>query len=226
MGELLAQFDVLGAFAMTLKLALYAGIGSLVLGTILAVMRVSPVGSLRWAATFYVDVIRNTPLTLIILACLVALWGQLKITLASPDSPTYFDDNFFRLAVLGLTIYHAAFICEALRSGINTIPLGQAEAARSLGLTFGQSMTEVVLPQAFRGAIAPLGNTFIALTKNTTVAMAAGVFQASSLMKNMIEFRPDLMIYIFLLIALGFVAIVLPMGMLTTWASRKWKVAR
>jgi hypothetical protein len=73
------------------------------------------------------------------------------------------------------------------------VPVGQAEAARSIGLTFSQSLSEVLLPQAFRGAITPLGNTLIALTKNTTVATAIGVAEISGLMKEMMEFRagPD-----------------------------------
>ena len=95
----------------------------------------------------------------------------LGINLA-PDS---IDDNAFRWAIVMLSIYHAAFVCEALRSGVNTVPAGQAEAARSMGMTFGQSMRHVILPQAFRGSIAPLGSTLIALIKNTTVAAVIGI---------------------------------------------------
>ncbi len=91
----------------------------------------------------------------------------------------YLDLNF-RLAVLGLSVYHAAFVCEAIRSGVNTIPLGQAEASRSIGLTFGQGLRHMIMPQAFRGAITPLGNVMIALTKNTTVAVAIGVAEAAA----------------------------------------------
>ncbi|MDO5495560.1 MAG: amino acid ABC transporter permease [bacterium] len=226
MGELFANYDILGAFWTNIQLTVFSAIGSLALGTILAIMRVSPAASMRTAAMIYVDVVRNTPLTLILLGASLGLWGQLGVVLAEPGSPGFIASNGFRLAVLGLSVYHAAFVCEALRSGVNTVPLGQAEAARSIGLTFSQSMGSVVLPQAFRGAIAPLGNTLIALTKNTTVAQVAGVVQASSVMYTMFEFRPDVMVLIFLIIALGFVAIVLPLGVLTTWASRRWRVAR
>lgn len=224
--ELFSQFDILGAFLVTLQLTAASAVGSLLLGTVLALMRVSPAPSLRAAGTAYVNIVRNTPLTLIILACSVGLWGQLGVILADPTSPTFFATNGFRLAVLGLSLYHAAFVCEALRSGINTVPAGQAEAARSIGLTFGSTMTQVILPQAFRGAIAPLGNTLIALTKNTTVAQAAGVVQAASVMNTMIEFRPDLMVAIFLIIAAGFAAIVLPLGLLSTYLSQRLRVAR
>ena len=125
-----------------------------------------------------------------------------------------------------MSFYHAAFVCEALRSGVNTVPAGQAEAARSIGLTFGQSLTEVLLPQAFRGAITPLGNTLIALTKNTTVATAIGVAEISGLMKEMMEFRPDVIVVIFLIVALGFVILTLPIGLVTTHLSSKLAVKR
>lgn len=141
-----------------------------------------------------------------------------------------FTDNIARnniiWAIIGLSFYHAAFVCEALRSGVNTVPAGQAEAARSIGLTFGQSLTEVLLPQAFRGAITPLGNTLIALTKNTTVATAIGVAEISGLMKEMMEFRPDVIVVIFLIVALGFVILTLPIGLVTTHLSSKLAVKR
>ena len=225
-GELLSGYDVLGAFLMNIRLTLYSAFFAFVLGTVLVVMRVSPAPSLRWAGAAYVNLVRNTPLTLIILGCSLGLWGQLGIELAGRDSGNFIATNGFRLAVLGLSAYTAAFVCESLRSGINTVPAGQAEAARAIGLTFGQSMRMIILPQAIRGAIAPLGNTLIALAKNTTVAQAAGVVQAASVMNTMIEFRPDLMVAIFLVIALGWVIIVLPIGLATTTLSRRLGVAR
>src|SRR5699024_7553753 len=145
---------------------------------------------LQLGGAIYVNVVRNTPLTLILVACSLGLYTQLGIVLADSSSPTFIVDNNIRLAVLGLSAYHASFVCEALRSGVNTVPTGQAEAARSTGLSFGQSLRLVILPQAFRGAIAPLGNVVIALTKNTTVAATIGVAEASYVMKEMIEFRP------------------------------------
>ncbi|WP_276800428.1 ABC transporter permease subunit, partial [Cellulomonas iranensis] len=76
-------------------------------------------------------------------------------------------------------VYHAAFVCEALRSGVNTVPVGQAEAARAIGLGFWPAARLVILPQAFRGAVAPLGNVLIALIKNSTVAAAGSVAETS-----------------------------------------------
>ena len=219
--ELFGEYDVVGAFWVNIQLTFWAGLWSLVLGTILAVMRISPIASLRWFGTAYVNIFRNTPLTIIMVFGTLALWSQLQVNLSSD-----FELNFFRLAVLSLSVYHAAFVCEAIRSGVNTVPLGQAEAARSIGLSFLPAAWLIILPQAFRGAVAPLGNVLIALAKNTTVAAVASVAEASGLMKTMIEFRPDLMTQIFLTFAMGFVLIVIPIGLLTTWASKKLAVAR
>lgn len=224
--ELIERFDLIGAFRMTLWLALWSALWSLVLGTVVAIMRLSPVRTLRTLGSLYVTLIRNTPLTLIIVACSFILWTQLGVNMASRESPTYIIDNNVRLAILGLSIYHAAFVCEAIRSGVNTIPLGQAEAARSIGLTFSQNMRHVILPQAFRGAITPLGNVLIALTKNTTVATAIGVSQAAFAMRRMIEFRPDVLFSVFALIAIGFVIITLPMGMAVSALSARLAVKR
>ena len=125
-----------------------------------------------------------------------------------------------------LAVYHAAFVAEAIRSGINTVPQGQAEAARAIGLSFVPTLTNVVLPQAFRGAIAPLGNVMIALTKNTTVVATVGVAEASYLMKSMIEFDSSLLYVIFTIMATGFVILTLPMGVLFTTLSRRLAVQR
>ena len=221
--SLLADYgaDIPLAFWTNIRLAFLATLGSFVLGVVLALFRISPVPSLRALGTGYVNVVRNTPLTIIMLLGVLAVWGQLKISFSSD-----FTLNFFIYAVIALSLYHAAFMCEAIRSGVNTVPLGQAEAARSIGLGFLPTARHVILPQALRGAITPLGNTVIALTKNTTVAAAASVAEASGLMKRMIEFSPDVMVAIFLTFAIGFCLIVIPIGLLTTWASEKWAVAR
>jgi len=128
-----------------------------------------------------------------------------------------------RWAVVALSIYHAAFVCEALRSGVNTVPVGQAEAARSVGLTFGQSLRHVILPQAFRGSIAPLGSALIALIKNTTVAAVIGASEAAGLMSTVVENETG-SIQAFFVFALGFVILTLPIGMLFTALSRRLAV--
>ena len=225
MVEILEKYDVLAAFWMTIYLTFFAAIGSLVIGTVLAVMRVSPVGVLRGLGAFYVNTVRNTPLTLILLFCVLGVFYVLELPLAASDSPTSLRDNAIRWAIVGLSVYHAAFVCEALRSGVNTVDRGQAEAARSIGLTFGQSMREVILPQAFRGAIAPLGSVLIALTKNTTVASIIGVAEASGLMKTIIE-NETASVAVFMVFAIGFVILTLPVGLLFTSLSRRLAVKR
>ncbi|OBK72542.1 amino acid ABC transporter permease [Mycobacterium sp. 1164985.4] len=213
------------AFWTTIQLTVYAGIGALVLGTILAAMRLAPVPVLRWLGTTYVNVVRNTPLTLIILFCSFGLAGTMGITLVDPNSRTSIEDSNFRLAVLGLAVYTAAFVCETVRSGVNTIPLGQAEAARSLGLTFGQNLRLILLPQAFRAVIIPLGSVLIALTKNTTIASAIGVAEAALLMKEMIE-NTAAILAVGSIFAAGFVVLTLPTGLFFGWLGKRLAVNR
>ena len=137
----------------------------------------------------------------------------LGVTLASRESATFLVDNNVRLAIVGFILYTSAFVAESLRSGINTVDFGQAEAARSLGLSFTQTFSTIVFPQAVRAAIVPLGNTLIALTKNTTIASVIGVAEASLLMKSTIEFHASQLFVIFLIFAAGFIILTLPMGL-------------
>ncbi|TDD24395.1 amino acid ABC transporter permease [Kribbella turkmenica] len=224
--EFFSEYDGLGAFKTTIYLTLLSALLALLIGTVVAVMRVSPVRVLRSMGSAYVNIVRNTPLTLVIVFCNLGLFLQLGIQLADPNSPTSIDDNNFRLAVLGLSVYHAAFVAEAIRSGVNTVPLGQAEAARAIGLPFLKTLRYVVLPQAFRGAVAPLGNVLIALTKNSTVASVIGVTEASAVMKVMMENRPDVIFVVFGIFALGFVILTLPVGILFTSLSKRLAVKR
>jgi glutamate transport system permease protein len=219
------DYDILGAFWTTIQLTVLSAIGALILGTLLAAMRLAPVPMLNWIGTTYVNVVRNTPLTLIILFCSFGLAQTLGITLVDSKSLTSIEDSNFRLAVLGFTVYTAAFVCETVRSGVNTVPLGQAEAARSLGLTFAQNLRIVLLPQAFRAVISPLGSVLIALTKNTTIASAIGVAEAALLMKTMIENEAAL-IYIGGIFMIGFVILTLPMGLFFGWLGKRLPVAR
>ena len=219
---LFSNYNIPAAFWVNIQLTFWAAIGALVVGTILGLMRVSPVPSMQWLGTAYVTIFRNTPLTVIMLFGVLGVWSQLKISF-SKDFPT----NFFLFAVIGLALYHAAFVCEAVRSGINTVPLGQAEAARAIGLPFLPAARLVLLPQAFRGAIAPLGNVLIALIKNSTVAAAASVAtETSSVMKAMIDANGNMVLLIFMIFAVGYVILVVPVGVLATSLSRKLAVAR
>lgn len=226
MSELFQQFDVWGAFWLTIKLAAFSLAGAFVLGTIIAIMRVSPVAVFRFAGSAYVNIVRNTPLTLILTFTIMVMLYDLGINLADENSPTSITDNGVRWAIVGLAVYHAAFVCEAIRSGINTVPPGQAEAARSIGLGFTQNLRHVVLPQAIRGAIAPLASVTIALIKNTTVAAAIGVAETAALMSEAIELRADLNYVTFALVAGFFLLLTLPIGIGLTSLSRRMAVKR
>jgi len=210
---------ILLAFWMTVKVSALSGVGSLVVGTVLAAMRVAPLPILRAIGTFYVNTLRNTPLTLIIVFCGLGLGSIMTIA-------TVQTTNYFWLAVLGLVAYTSAFVCEVLRSGINTVPLGQAEAARSIGLSFVQAMRMIVLPQAFRAVIGPLGSVLIALIKNTTIAAAIGVPEAFYTMRNQLQSHGDIVIPIFAGYALFFIVLTLPTGLIFGWMAKRWPAAR
>jgi glutamate transport system permease protein len=219
--DFLEGYNLWEAFWTTVQLTVLSAVGSLIWGTLLAAMRVGPVPLMRGFGTAYVNIVRNIPLTVIILFTSLGLNQTFEVTLGSDMT----DTTNFRLAVLGLIAYTSAFVCEALRSGINTVPVGQAEAARALGLNFTQVLTLVVLPQAFRSVVGPLANVLIALTKNTTVAAAIGVAEAALLMKEMIENEAQLVL-ISAVFAFGFVCLTLPTGLILGWVSKKVAVKR
>jgi len=143
-------------------------VGALLLGTVLAVFRVSPVAPLRWVGAVYVEVLRNMPLlTLLIL-----------VVFGLPDIGITF--SLFTSAALCMAGFGAAFVCEAVRGGINAVSVGQAEAARSLGFTFTQSLRYVILPPAFRTMVQPLVNIFIGVVLGSSLASAVGVSELTN----------------------------------------------
>ncbi|AZI57643.1 amino acid ABC transporter permease [Nakamurella antarctica] len=215
------DYDLWAAFWMTIKLTFWSALGALVWGIVLAGMRVSPVPLMRGFGTVYVNIFRNTPLTVLITATSIVLADTMLIELSDR-----FDTNAFALAILGFIAYTATFVCEAIRSGINTVPPGQAEAARAIGLTFIQNLTLIILPQAIRSVIAPLASVLIALTKNTTVAASVGVLEASLLMSNILEFEADGRTAAFLTFAAGFVLLTLPMGLILGAVAKRMTVKR
>jgi len=162
-------------FIGTLSLTLSAAVGALILGTLIAAMRVSPVPPLRWLGTLYVQSVRNTPLTVVFF---LVVFGLPEVDIIV---------SFYRFAIIALTLYTAAFVAEAVRSGINSVAAGQAEASRSVGMTFSQTLTLVVLPQAFANIVPPLASIFIALLKNTSIAYAFGVFEGTQAMNRLIN---------------------------------------
>ncbi len=201
-------------FKNTLILFFFSAIAALILGTIVGAMRVSPVPAARATGTLYVNVVRNTPLTLVLF--FFAL-GYPKLGLPPID--------FITAAIIGLSLYTATYIAETLRSGINTVPLGQAEAARAIGLTFGQTLTLVVLPQAFRSVIPPLFSVLIALLKNTTVAAGFSVAEAGAIRANLSE-RGEPALVGLLWVALVFIVLVAGLSLLQRYFENKWRVAR
>ncbi|MFD5181166.1 amino acid ABC transporter permease [Streptomyces sp. NPDC058372] len=214
MNVLTDNFSTYGkGFLGTVELTVYASLLALALGFLMASFRVAPIGSLRLFGTAWVTVLRNTPLTLLFFAVLL---GLPRFGLAL---------SFQLFAVLALGCYTSAFICEALRSGINTVPRGQGEAARSLGMSFGQTLATVVLPQAFRSVIAPVGSTLIALAKNSAIAGAFSVTELLGTYRTLSELGYNI-IWTFVWIALGYLIITLTISALFNLMEKRWGVAR
>ena len=218
------------SFAATVLLFVLASIGSLLLGTLLVAMRVGPIAVMRRAAAIYVTLVRNTPLLLILLFFSIAApkiginfqfvkvviptgWGDIRMT------------NAFAGAVVGLTLYTASFVCEALRSGVNAVPLGQAEAARAIGLPFAGAMRHVVLPQALRAGLPPLASTQIALLKNTTVAISVLVLEAAYALKQLLDANPGDRWWLLAAFAGIFVVLVEVVSFISTQFERRWRIA-
>jgi glutamate transport system permease protein len=204
----------LDGFGMTLLLLVVSGTGALVLGTVVAAMRIAPVPSLNGFAAFYTETLRNTPLTLVLFFCAIIL-PYLGSTLP-----------YLACAIIGLTLYTSPFVAEALRSGINGVPVGQAEAARSLGLGFRQSVTLVIFPQAFRMVIPPLINVLIALTKNTSVAGGFFVVELFTVAKELSNANGNAVIAILVAIAAFYLVITIPLGILSARLERRLVVQR
>ncbi|MFH9227404.1 amino acid ABC transporter permease [Streptomyces lydicus] len=200
----------LGTLAITVSSALLA----LVLGVLIAGFRVSPIPPLRAFGTAWVTVLRNTPLTLLFLVAFFVV-PQILFQGASP----------FVLATLALGFYTSSFVCEAVRSGINTVPMGQAEAARSLGMTFSQTLRMIVLPQATRTVLPPLSSIFIALTKNSAIA---GAFSYSELfnVSKLLNDKGYAIAWIFLWVALAYLIITFAISGLFRLLERRMGVAR
>src|SRR5690606_28237684 len=201
----------------TLLVFFFGGIIALVLGTIVGAMRVSPVPVARAVGTAYVTLVRNTPLTLVFF---FFVFGYSALALPTLSNLV--------LGILAIGVYTATYVAETLRAGINTVPVGQAEAARAIGLPFGQVMTQVVLPQAFRSVVPPMMSVFIALLKNTTVAAGFSIAVLPQLQATISNShtRPGTPMEVLLWVAAIFVALV----MLSTWLQRtlenRWRIVR
>lgn len=229
MDAVISNFDeYLKAFGLTIGLFVVSGIGALVLGTILAIFRVGPVSILNKAAALYVTLFRNTPLLMIFVFMAIAMpvLGYNFKFVEDIEIAGYNVSAFFFRSCVALTLYTSAFVCEALRSGVNAVSLGQAEAGRAIGLTFGQSMREIVLPQATRAVIPPMTSVLIALLKNTSVAAAFGMAEATATMRALTNNNADQRIGIFLAFAIGYIVLVEVVSLSSYLIERKVKVAR
>ena len=200
-------------FGTTIELFAISAVGSLVFGTALGAMRVCPVPTLRAFGAAYVNVVRNTPLTLIF-AFLVFGAPKLQVVL-----------DYFPTACVALTAYTSAFVCEVVRAGVNTVPVGQAEAGRALGLTFSQTLGSVVLPQAVRSIVPPLMSVVIALLKNTTIAAGFSVLEAGAISAYLAE-QDEPRLSVLIWITIGFLLLVVPLAMLQRHLERRWAVLR
>ncbi|KRB77946.1 hypothetical protein ASE01_07140 [Nocardioides sp. Root190] len=214
------------SFGYTVTLFVIAAVLSMLFGTLLCALRVGPVAIMRAAATTYVTLVRNTPLV-VVFAFFSFAAPMFGLTFSFLDVHIgQFDfTEAFGAAVVSMTLYTSAFVCEALRSGINAVPLGQAEAARAVGLTFGGTMTQVVLPQAIRASVPPLASVQIAMLKNTSVAAAFGILEAVGQMRRFTNNFSSQRTEIFIFFALGYVILVLLLSFAASRLERKWRIA-
>jgi glutamate transport system permease protein len=219
--------EYLKAFGLTLALFAVSGIASLIWGLVLATLRVGPVAVMRAAASVYVTLFRNTPL-LIIFIFMATAAPKLGYNFRFVEDVEVFGWNvsaFFVRSCIALTLYTSAFVCEAFRSGVNAVPVGQAEAARAVGMTFLQSMRHVVLPLAGRAVVPPMANVEIALAKNTSVAAVFGMAEATATMRIFTNNNADQRVEIFILFAIGYIVIVEVISLVSALLERRWRVA-
>ncbi len=202
-------------FLRSLGICLWGMVGSLILGTIIASFRVSPIPSLRWFGTAWVTVIRNCPLTVVLF---FFAFGLPEIGI---------NRSYYVFGVSALIVYTSAFVCEAVRSGINSVPAGQAEAARAMGLTFTQSLGQIILPQALRTSVPPVGSVIIAMFKNSAVVGAFGVGgDLFSVGKSLSSAQGYATLPVLTGVAIGYLCITLPAGAILAGIERKVAILR
>lgn len=197
----------------TISLTLYGWVGAFAIGIVIASFRVSPVAPLRWAGATYVELVRNCPLTVLFFLFWFAL----------PNAGVQYPR--FPSAVIVLAAYTGSFVAEAIRAGINTVSTGQAEAARSLGLTFLQVLRLVVLPQALRSVVAPLGNVFIALIKNSSIAYTISIVELTGQAQTL-AVRTAEAIPVFTGAAIAYLLLTLPSGYALGFLERRVAIKR
>lgn len=165
---------LIDGFVLTLKISAVASACALMLGTLVAVLRLSRVRPLEWFSLAFTEFFRNTPL---LVQIFFWYFGSEALLPQSWNEWLYERDFEFVAGTIALTVYSAAFIAEELRAGVFSIPKNQLEASRATGLTFIQAYRYVILPQAFRIVIPPLISQFLNLLKNSSLVMTIGVME-------------------------------------------------
>jgi len=208
-----------GGLWVTVQLSVLGLVGALMLGTAVALTRVSPIGPLRWVGAAYVEFFRNTPLVVQLFFLFLGL-PLLGLRFAQDTF-----DNIFRAAFVGMALYHGAYVAEVVRGGLLGVDRGQIEAARSLGLSYVQTLREVQLPQTFRAVIPPLGNIAIALVKNTSLASTIGVTELL-FGAEIVESRTFRAEEAFLTATLLYLGLTIPLGLVVNGLERRLLVVR
>lgn len=173
----------LEAFWITLKLAMLGGALSLMWGLVLAVLRQLPgkaLAPVRWLSIAYIDIFRGIPMLLVLLLVSSSLgaFAQEGLIPRSLGFPEWLGQtSAFWWGIFSLTLTYGAYMAEVYRAGIEAVPSGQTEAARSLGMSHGQAMRHIIVPQAVRKVIPPLLNDFIALMKDTSLVSILGIIE-------------------------------------------------
>lgn len=214
-GEVLVEHlpFLLSGYRLTVLLVAVAFAGSLVIGTLVAGFRLAPLPVLPGVARAEVELFRNTPLLIQMQLFWVGL-GSIGVRLTP-----------FTAGALALSLYTGAYVTEVLRAGVATVPAGQVEAARSLGLTFVQVLRHVVLPQAFRTVIPPLGNLLIAMIKNSAIASAIAVPELLY-QSEVLEGRTFQTFEIFTGVLVGYLSLTLPAAAVVHRLERRLAIKR
>lgn len=198
---------------VTLQLTVLSFLFAMLIGTVMAIFRISPIAPLRAVGLIYVDIFRNVPLLSLIIVVVYAL----------PEIGLMWSYN--NSVIISMSLVGGAFICESLRAGINSVPAGQIEAARSLGLGFTGTVRYVVLPQAFRSMVQPLVTTFIGIFLSSSLAGTVGVMDLTATV-TYINNREARGLMTFMVAAIIYLVISLGAGAVGDRLERKLRVLR
>ncbi|ALN16190.1 amino acid ABC transporter permease [Acidipropionibacterium acidipropionici] len=196
---------------ITVALGVLGFLGAMVLGTLMAVFRISPIPPLRILGAIYVEVFRNIPLLSLLILIVFGL----------PDAGVSL--SLFWSAVAAIVLASGAFVCETVRSGINAVGFGQIEASRAIGMSFGQVLRHVVLPQALATMVQPLTNVFIGTVLGSSLAAAVGVAELTNVTQQINLLTAEAVVT-FLLAGLVYLAVCLLIGAGGGWLDRRLRL--